>query len=156
PVVLSIGDEDPSALVDREGVQTAELSRRITGLAPGLEEPAVLAEFHDAIVAVHLVTVGDEDVAVLRNGHRAGRLEVALVIARHARLAEREQYFAVRTELDNLMTGFDAALGRERDALRADRVGHPDVTLLIHEEPVGPDEDASSEALDDLAIGREL
>jgi hypothetical protein len=102
------------------------------------------------------VTVGHEDVAVLRNSHCAGRLKVTFVVARHARLAEREQNLAVRAELDDLMARLDAGLGRERHALRPDGVRHPDVAFLVDEEAVRPDEHTSSEALDDPAIGGEL
>src|SRR4051794_27676459 len=54
------------------------------------------------------------------------------------------------------MTGLDAAVGCERHALRPYGVRHPDVTVLVDEEPVRPDEHASSEALDHAAIGGEL
>src|SRR5262245_65154992 len=101
------------------------------------------------------MAVGDKNIAVGGYRYRTRRGEVVLIAAAHARFAEPHQDFSVGTELEDLMSGLHAALGRHIDGLLARRIGDPDIALLVHVQAVRPDEEAAAEAFDDLSVGIE-
>ena len=152
PVVPAVADENSSPRVDSDGVESMELARRPTGFAPRLDELSVLRKLHDAVVAVVVVPVGDEDVAVRRHGDVAWRTEVIGPATGLSGCAQRHQHLAVRAELDDLLPAF-VALGRP---VLGDCVRHPDIAVAIHVEPMRPDEHSAAEALHDLAVRTEL
>ena len=155
-IVRPIGDEHAASPIDRDCVERAELAGCVPGLSPGLDELPVLRVLHDAVVAVDLVPVGDEDISVRSDGHGAGRREVILIVPRHACFPEGHQQLAVRAELEDLMAGAQAGFRRHGHAACAHRVGHPQIALAIDGEAVRPDEHPAAEALDDVALGVEL
>jgi hypothetical protein len=87
------------------------------------------------------VAVGNEDVAVLSDGNVGRAAEQVVAATGDARLAERHQELAVRTEFEDLV-----AL-----ALRHHRVGYPDVAVPIDSDAVGLHEHAVAEALHHVA-----
>src|SRR5262249_28464294 len=95
--VLSVADKDPASLVHRDAVRRAELAGRIAGLAPGLDELALLRELHDAIVGA--VAVCNENIAVGRRHDTGGRSEMILVVSGHPGFPERHQHPSIRAEL---------------------------------------------------------
>src|SRR5262249_50203608 len=115
-------------------------------LAPGLEQSAVLGIFHDAIVGSGAMAVGDVDVAVGRNGDVGGATQIALVVARHSRLADCRQHLSVRAELDG-----SAAL-----AIAGALVGDPDIALAVDGEAVREIDESGAQAGHELARGIEL
>ena len=76
-VVRPVADEDAPVGVHGDGVQGAELARRVPGLAPLHEVGAVARELHDAVVGLVRVAVGHEDVAVVGDDHVGRRVEVS-------------------------------------------------------------------------------
>src|SRR6185295_17268395 len=112
--------------------------------------------FHHAIVAVRLVAIGDEDVAIGGNRDGTRRGEMLLVASRNTRFAERHEHFPIRTEFENLMTGFRAAFCRQSHGLRTRSVRHPDIALLVDMQSVWPDEHRGPEFLAPTALRVEL
>ena len=86
--------------------------------AKRLDELAVLAELQHAVIAI---TVGNEEVAVLRDQHIGGLVEGVGAIARDAILAQRHHQLAVGLEFLHLM----------RAGIR-----DPDEAVAIHAERV--------------------
>ena len=66
----AIADKQAAARIEDDRMRLVELARAGALLAPLLDELAVLAELHDAVVHV---AVGDEDVAVGSDGDVARR-----------------------------------------------------------------------------------
>src|SRR4030095_728820 len=102
PVVAAIADEYASLRINRDGVQRPEFAGRPAGLAPFFEVLSVFRELHHAVIPVVVVTIGDEDVAVLCDRDVARRIEVIGPAARLAWNSERHQDLSVGTELDAL------------------------------------------------------
>src|ERR1039458_118588 len=113
-----------------------KLAGGVAFLAPGFEERAVFGKLHHASVGVAAVPVGDEDIAVGSEGHRRGLIEHIGAVAGDALLAEGEQDFAVRIELDDLMPA---------------AVGDPDVAIAIDHQVMREKQHAGAEALKQLA-----
>src|SRR6185503_3041090 len=132
--VAAVRDENAAARVDRDAVRRIEFTWSRSTLAPRLDELAVLRELHDAIHRdVGDVAIGDEDVAVLRDGDVAWPAEDIVAAAGNASLAERHQQLAVGAELEDLV-----AL-----AVLDLRIGHPDISLTVdrhalrvHDQPI--------------------
>src|SRR5262249_41267863 len=110
------------------------------------EQSAVLGIFHDAIVGSGAMAVGDVDVAVGRNGDIGGATQIALVVARHSRLADCHQHLSVRAELDG-----SAAL-----AVAGALVGDPDIALAVDGEAVREIDESGAQAGHELAGRIEL
>src|SRR5207247_2548178 len=149
-VIPAIGDEEAALRVERERVRRAELSGPRAHLAPLFDVLAVLVELHDSPIRVRrwirilaAVAVGDEDVAVWRRDHIARLVERIGTIAWHARLSERQQHLALRTELDHLMAlrAFFVALA----------VGDPDVSVLVDVKAVRKENHAAAKAREHFA-----
>src|SRR4051812_12471091 len=118
-----------------------ELARPRSPFSPRLDECPVLGKLHDAIDGdVGDVTVGDEDVAVARDGDVARAAEDVGAAAGHASFAERHQQLSVRAELEYLVApaAFDLCIGHPDVAPAVD--GH---TMRLHDHP-------RTEALDHL------
>src|SRR3954470_3432455 len=182
-VVVAIADEQPSLRVEGERVRLVEFTRSGAELAPLLDELAGLVELQDPVVA-GAVSFANEDVAV-RCGDDVVRLIKIVGRRRAARLAEREQHFAVGAELEDLValgragprtdraarrgaapaSGFSAGRFRTaaacaRAALRQRRivlaVGDPHVAVAIDMDAVREDQHAGGEAFHQLAAGVEF
>src|SRR5262249_51119322 len=145
-------------------------------LAPLHEELAALVEFQNPVVA-RAVPLGDEDVAV-RRGDDVVRLIEIIRRRGAARLAERQQHFAVGAELVYLIavrcarTRTDragrrfaaratAALAAATGAARRNgrvvlAVGHPHVAVAIDVDAVREDQQARAETPHELAARIEL
>src|SRR4029453_8548536 len=130
-VVLSITDEQASPRIERQRVDDVELTRTHTLPAPGLDELAVLVEFHDARVAdgcaAARVAVADEDVAVRRYRDLGWGVELIQTGSRNTLLTEGQQNLAVLTELEDLMGAV---------------IRHPKVAVFIDGQLVRADEHA--------------
>src|SRR5439155_10574851 len=86
-----------------------ELARARSLLATGLDQLALLGEFHDARVGVAAVTVADENLPVGIRDDGRRRIELVGAGAGDAGLAEPHQLFAVSRELDDLVALIAAA-----------------------------------------------
>jgi hypothetical protein len=84
-------------------MRSTELSRPISGAPERLDERSILRVLHDPVVAVRVVAVGDEDIAVRGGNDVARRGEMRGVISCDACLAERQQNLALRGKLEDLM-----------------------------------------------------
>ena len=152
PVVAAVGDEDVALrAADGDVVGLVELAGSVAGAAPGLEEPAVAGELQHAVVGA--VPVGDEDVAVGRNGHAGRPVEGIRAAAGHAGFAERHQYLALGAELEDLLAQRGARERAGRGARRHPehrgvpvRVGRPEVALPVDGEAVGEREHPGAQA----------
>src|SRR5262249_22273507 len=144
--VDAVADIDPSARIERNGMRCIELALPLAVLAPGLEQSAVLGILHDAIVGSGAMAVGDVNVAVGRNCDIGGAAQIALVVARHSRLADRHQHLSVRAELDG-----GAAL-----AVAGALVGDPDIALAVDGEAVREVDESGAQAGHELAGRIEL
>src|SRR5207247_5019820 len=102
-VVLAIAHEQAPARVHGDGVRLADLTAARSFLPPLFDEPAVFGELDDAIVFAVPMAVGHENIAVWSDEPVGGLIEKIRARAAHARLAERHQYFSVRTEFENLV-----------------------------------------------------
>ena len=100
-------------------------------------------------LVVRPVTVGHEDVAVRRDEHVGRLVERVGTVAGDARLAERHQHLAVRTELVD-----DLALVVRRIARAV--IGHPDVAVLVDVKTVREVEQPGAELPEQLARGVEV
>jgi hypothetical protein len=87
------------------------------------------------------VAIGHEDVAV--RGHEdIGRpVECVRAFARHARLAERHQHFALRAELEDLLSLAVSSLA----------VSHPHVAVTVHMETMWNNEHTGAERVHQFA-----
>ena len=85
--------------------------------------------------------VGNKDVAIGSDDDGRGLVEGVRAIAGNAGLAEFQQDFAIRAELDHLL-----AL-----AVRAIGVGHPDVAILVDVNAVRENEQSGAKALQKIA-----
>jgi len=88
---------------------------------------------NDTVVAVVVVAVGDEDVAIWCDRNVARRTEVIGTAACVAWNAEPHHDLSLGTELDDLMPAFVTL----RNPVRGDRVGDPDVPVLVDVGPCG-------------------
>src|SRR5262245_43975661 len=121
---------------------------RPAGLPPFLDVFPILRELHDAVVAVVVVTIGNEDVAAWCDRNIAGRVEMIRSAAGFSGRAECHQHFPFGTERDHLMPSL-VALG---DPVRGDRVRHPDVAVLVDVKAMRPDEHAAAKTPDDVSV----
>ena len=122
-----------------------EFAGGLPGLAPGLDERAVRRQLDDAVIAAGPMPVRHEDAAVGRHEHIGRRVEDGLAVTPDAGHAEAHHQFAVLAELVHLVP----------DAFTAPGVRHPDVVLRVHEDAVGPDEQALAKALQQVAVAVE-
>ena len=123
-VVVAVGDEDAALHVDGDAVQRAELARRVAGLAPRLDELAVLENFTRGCCR----SARGRRRRRCRRSRRPRRSSASGSGARrcrHARFAERHQHLALRAELDDLVSGLHARFGRHRDAPASSRHRSP-------------------------------
>src|SRR5262249_18197405 len=100
-----VGNEQPSARIHRDAVRLVHFTG--TGAVrrtPRLDELAILRELHDAAVGVCHMTIGDEGVAVRRDDDVARTGKRLAGFLRDTGLAERQQQFAIRAELEDLTT----------------------------------------------------
>src|SRR6266849_531198 len=86
--VGAVGDEQTPGGIEREPVRHVEFARSLAFLAPRFDELAVSGELHDAGIGLVAVSVGDEDIAVRRDDHVGGRVEMGGVFTGLARRAE--------------------------------------------------------------------
>ena len=88
PVVLGVGDVDPSLLgswVDGQTTVAPELPVGVSGAAPGTQEIAVeIQNLHSVVVAV-----GDEDL-VVADVHVEGVVELPLAVAELAQITQMD------------------------------------------------------------------
>jgi hypothetical protein len=101
------------------------------------------------------VAVGHEDVAIRRRDHVGWLIEVRRILTSHTGRAEAQQYFAFRTELDDVMTTCDRGCARAPTAGRQS-IDDPDVALSVDVDAVRENEHFRSEATDQLARCIEL
>src|SRR5438105_13441848 len=127
-------------------MRDVELARRRTFVAPGLDEFAVPVELHNARIGVSTVPVGDENIAVRRRDDGGRRIEFVAAAAGLSGLAEGEQQFSVRAELENLMAF----------AVAAEAVGHPYIAVTVDMEAMWKQDHAGAEAFEQLAGRVEL
>jgi hypothetical protein len=99
-------------------MRNPELAGPAALAAKCLDELAVLTELQHPVIPV---TVGDEEVAVLRDQHIGGLVEGVRAIARDAILAQRHHELAVGLKFLHLMRA---------------RVRYPDEAVAIHTERV--------------------
>src|SRR5258708_37536098 len=92
------------------------------------------------------MAVGDEDVAVGRDGDIVGLIEGVRAVPGDPRFAERQQNFSVAAEFEYLVPYSFFSLA----------VGHPDVDILVDANSVGEDEHSTAEAHHKLAGRVEL
>ena len=108
---------------------------------PNFDEHPGARELDDPVVGVErVVAVGDEHVAVRRHRDVGGHVEGVGALARHAGLAQRQQQFAIRAVLEDLV-----AL-----AARTLAVGEPEIALAVDGEAVREEKLVGREALDQL------
>src|SRR5579884_4455338 len=97
-----------------------KLTRRRSMSTPLLDKLAILRKLHHAsIAAPRSVPIANEYVPIRRDRHRIRLIKRIRTIPRHARLSQRHQNLAIRTELKNLVANSLAALA----------VRHPNVAL---------------------------
>src|SRR5262249_22992722 len=125
-VVVAIADEQASARVHCQRVRRVELAGCTAFLSPGLDELAILGEFHDAGIGVAAMSVANENVAIGCDQYRGRRVERVRTVARRSGLAEREQDLAFGTEFEDLMALAVLALA----------VGDPDIAVVVDEDAV--------------------
>ena len=112
-VVLAVADDDAPALIHPDVVQQGELAGAGALLAPRVQQLAVGAELVDAVAAV---AVGDEHVAVGRDGEAGGHVEGHALEGRR-----RRELFAERA--DGLAAG--GVLGGDVEVA----VNEPDIVV---------------------------
>ena len=104
----------------------------VARLTPCLDELALFIELHDALSRALAMAVGDENVAIPADDDVGRRAELVGAVPRHRARADLQQDLAARAELRDLLSHVAAraaAVGRQR-------VGDPDVALLIHVDAV--------------------
>ena len=100
------------------------------------------------------VPVAHEDIAVLGGDDVAREAEQPIgSVTRDTQLTERQQHLTLRTELDD-----HVALARRVGVVRvrAPPVGHPDVAVAVHVQPVREEEQPGTDGRRDVAVGVEL
>lgn len=150
--VAAISHEYAAVGINGDGVQGAELSGSVASLSPGHEELAAAVVFHHPVVAVFIVAVRDEHVAVGRDRHITRGSKLVRAVALYAGRAKCQEHVASRTELDDLMAPSVA----RRNTVITHGVSHPDIAVGINVNAMGPDEQAAAEGLHHVAIGVEL
>ena len=157
--VAAVGDVDAPPRVHLDVVRIAEAGRllalRADPAADRQQERAVGGELDDPVVAA-AVPVRHPDVAA-GSDHHAGRpVEVVLVVAPDAGLAQTHHHFAPLVELQHLVADAEPfARRRARVAVRS-ALGHPQEALVVQEEPVRETEEPGAEAVDQVAVEVEL
>src|ERR1700682_4192911 len=114
-----------------------EFPRAGSFLPPRLYEFSISRELHDAVVGIAAVSIGNKNIAVRSDGHSGRHIECVRTIARDARLAESYQHFSSGSEFKNLLAF----------ALRSVAIGDPDVSILVHREPVRKQKHSSAKSL---------
>src|SRR5205823_1104993 len=99
-------------------MRLVEFAGRLAFLAPGLDELSVLGKLDDARIGLLAVTIGDKNVAIGRDQHVGGRIEMAAVGARYPWRPQRHEHLALGRKLDDgvALAGF-AVFGRDADAV---------------------------------------
>src|SRR5438309_3938201 len=139
--VPAVAHKDPSSGIHRDAVGCDELARAGTVFTPRLDKFPVFGEFHNAPVALGIMSVADENIAVRRN-HDVGRsVEHIRPLAGDASLSERHQDFSIRAELEDLMTL----------AIFPLCIGDPYITVWCHGHAVGLHEHVRAKTLEQLA-----
>ena len=151
PVVRPIAHEHPPSSIDGDSVQRPKLTRRVPGRAPRLDERAVRRVLHHAVVPIEGMAIRDENVPVVSHDDVGRSVEAVRTLSRSSGCAEGHQHPPIRAELDDLVASCSIWGSRG-----ADGVGHPDVAVLVHIDPVGPYEHPAPEALYDVAVQIEL
>ena len=95
------------------------------------------------------MTIRHVDVALAVNHNIGGGIEMALIVTRFPECSERHQHFALGTEF----VGNVSAAIALRYCVVSHRIGHPDVAIRIHLQPVRPDEQALAHAEYDFSGG---
>src|SRR5258708_1567412 len=129
-----------------------ELAGTLAGLAPLLDELAGMVELHPPHLQIRRdkgrdrgMAVGDENIAVRRRDHIAGRLEMAVIVAALARGAQPHQDLAGWRKLNDLQS---------LAAVLADgAIGNPDIAVTIDMQAMGEHEQPGADALDRFAGG---
>src|SRR5829696_3849197 len=140
-VVLAVPDEQPPSRIHRDRMRNVELPWSRALLAPSPDELALLRELHYAGVGISAVAVSNEDMSVGSDVNCRWRVELVEAAAWLAGLAERQQHFSIRTELEDLVTL----------AVLAEAVGHPNVSLAIDMETVRKNEHSPAKGLHELS-----
>src|SRR6267378_1646800 len=120
-----------------------ELPRAGPLLSPHLDEFSILRELHDAVVAVPAMPVRDKNIAIWSNCHSGRHIECVRTISGDSRLAESHQHFSIRAELEDLLAFSGGSLP----------ISDPDVSILIHREPMRKQEHALANTLQKFAGG---
>src|SRR5690242_8745723 len=102
-VVVAISHEQAALRVESQAVRQVELARASSLLAPGLDEFSVFREFHDAVVGIAAMTIGNKNIAVGSDGHGGRHVEGVGTISSNARLPQSHQHFSIGTEFENLV-----------------------------------------------------
>src|SRR5437773_2158278 len=96
---LSDGECRPHVALPVDG----DLSSACAVTSPRRDVLPGFREFHDAIVRLAAMSVGDENIAVRRNQDIGRPIERLFGLRSHAGSTEREQQFALGTELEHLV-----------------------------------------------------
>ena len=136
-VVVAVAHEDAALRVHRQRVRIAELLRPVAEFAPGLHVRAVGREADDPPPGA-VVRVGHVDLSVGGHHHVRRLGEVGGRVAGFSGRAQRHQQLALGGELQHRMPGRGGAV--------PPRVGHPDVALMVHVDPVRPRDHPAAEA----------
>src|SRR5204863_3710860 len=144
--VAAVADEQPSPGIHGEGVRRVELTAIGSLPAPGLDEPSVLRELHDARVGVSAVSVRDENIAVRSGEHVRWPVEGVRAVSGDPGPAERQEDLSLRAELHDLVAF----------AVLSIRVGNPHVAGSVDVDAVGKREHPRAETLEKSARRAEL
>ncbi len=142
-------------------MRIAEVARFRSHPSPGRDELPVARILHDAR-ALRLVagmTVGDEDVAVGRNGDARRLVERILSRSANTRRADRHQYFSRRAHLEHLLAHRHALRvlrGHAEDRLFIVGVGHPEIAVRVDGESVRMREEPDAQGLHEFPRRIEL
>ena len=98
------------------------------------------------------MSIGDNDVSVRRDGARGWADEGVLPCSRDPRVSEAHQQFSVLGELVELKT-----TSRRRGIVaKWATIACPEISVVIHAEPMRLDNQAVSEALCDRTVGGDV
>src|SRR5258708_2121938 len=144
-IIGSVSDKYTARRIDRQRMVDPELAWAGAPPAPRRNELAATGELDDPSIGVAAMPVTNDDVAI--NGNRDVRWRVEHVgpVTCDTSSAERQQYLALRTELDDLM-----AL-----AIAANIVSRPHIALAIDIEAMGVVEEALANAQYKISRGIE-
>src|SRR5262249_25849709 len=109
--VAAIGNVDATQRTAKgDIVRVIEIAGRRSFVTPGLDEAAILGEFHDAAVArgIAAMAIGNKNIAIVRNRHAGRPVESIRALSADAHLAKHHQHLAVLIELENLLSKHDA------------------------------------------------